>query len=69
MNAIRSVDCIACGKKQLLNNEISLNKKILGRGINQFYCLNCLAEYLEITPEELLHRIEYFKSQGCTLFD
>ncbi len=61
--------CYVCGKKNLGTNEIGLNKKILGRGIKQFYCLVCLAEYLEVTTEELLAKVEDFKSQGCVLFE
>jgi hypothetical protein len=64
-----SVDCFACGKKQLSKNEIGLNKKMLGRGIKQFYYLDCFAEYLEVTTEELLAKVENFKSQGCALFE
>lgn len=63
------VDCFACGKKQLSKNEIGINKKILGREIKQFYCNDCFAEYLEVTTEELLAKVEDFKSQGCALFE
>ena len=49
-------------------DEIGLNKKLLGRKIVRFYCLSCLANYLEITPEELLAKVEEFKMQGCELF-
>lgn len=69
MKRTNSVDCFACGKKQLTKNVIGLNKKMLGRGIKKFYCLGCLAEYLEVTSEELLARVEDFKSQGCALFE
>jgi uncharacterized protein YlaI len=61
--------CYVCGKKNLSKNEVGLNKKLLGRGIRQFYCIDCLAEYLEVTTEELLERIEDFRSQGCALFE
>jgi hypothetical protein len=61
--------CYVCGKKNLDKNEIGLNQKILGRGIKQFYCLVCFAEYLEVTTEELLAKVEDFKSQGCVLFE
>jgi hypothetical protein len=63
-------NCYVCGRKVVLNkNVIGLNKKLLGRKIAHFYCLNCLAEYLEVTPEELLAKIEEFKVQGCKLFE
>ena len=65
---IRNIDCSACGKKQLIKNEIGLNKKILGNDKRQLYCIDCLANYLEVTTEDLLAKIEEFKSEGCTLF-
>jgi len=64
----KTVDCFACGKKQLLKDEVGLNRKLLGREIKQFYCLDCFADYLGVTPEELLAKIEEFKEQGCKLF-
>lgn len=60
--------CFACGKEQLTKDEIGVNKKMLGRDIKQFYCLDCFAEYLGVTTDELLAKIEEFKEQGCTLF-
>lgn len=68
MKETDSVNCFACGKKQISKDEIGLDKKMLGRKIKKFYCLNCLAEYLEVTNEELLEKIDEFKEQGCTLF-
>jgi hypothetical protein len=46
-----------------------LNKKLLGRSITRFYCIDCLANYLDVTVEDLLVRVEDFKLQGCKLFD
>jgi uncharacterized protein YlaI len=68
MKQTENVECFACGKKQLSKNEIGLNKKFLGREIKRFYCLDCFAEYLEVTTEELLAKVEEFKEQGCKLF-
>lgn len=68
MKRTDKVVCFACGKKQLHKDEIGLNKKMLGRDIKQFYCLECFAEYLDVTTEELLAKVEEFKEQGCTLF-
>lgn len=62
------VDCFACGKKHLSKDEVGLNKKMLGREVKQFYCLDCFAEYLDVTTEDLLAKVEEFKEQGCTLF-
>ena len=49
-------------------NEIGLTKKLLDADSRQFYCIDCLAEYLEIDVEFLLAKLEEFKEQGCTLF-
>ena len=57
-----------CGKTPLTKDEIGLTKKIIDKKTAIFYCLPCLAEYLEVTEEELLAKIEEFKSEGCTLF-
>ena len=60
--------CYVCGKPHLSKNEIGLTKKLIDRRSQIFYCLPCLAEYLEVTTEELLAKIEEFKEEGCTLF-
>lgn len=57
------------GKTGLVRNEIGINKKLLGEDIEKFYCLDCLAEYLEVTPQDILDKIEEFKEDGCKLFE
>ena len=61
--------CYVCGKENLEKNEVGLNKKLFGRKVVRLNCYECLAEYLELTTEELFAKIEDFKSQGCLLFD
>ena len=63
------IDCIICGKERLDKNTVGINKKLLGEGINSFYCMDCLAEYLGCTVQELLDKIEEFKEEGCKLFE
>lgn len=63
------ITCIACGRRGLLHNEIGINKKLLGENIKNFYCLDCLAEYLDVTPQDILDKIEEFKEEGCKLFE
>lgn len=60
--------CYVCGKSPLTKDEIGINKKIIDKKTTQFYCLTCLAEFLEVTEEELLSKIEEFKAEGCKLF-
>lgn len=59
--------CNVC-EAALEKNTIGLNKKLLGRNIERFLCMDCLASYLEVKKEDLLEKIEEFKTQGCTLF-
>lgn len=61
--------CVACDKAVLTNDEIGINKKLLGENIDAFYCMDCLAEYLEVSVQDLYDKIDIFKEQGCKLFD
>lgn len=61
-------NCVICGKQELDKDTIGINKKLLGTDIENFYCMECLAEYLECTVDELLDKIEEFKAEGCKLF-
>lgn len=60
--------CYACGKENLTKDEIGLTKKLVGRQTVRFFCLECLADQLDVTPEELLAKVEEFREAGCTLF-
>lgn len=61
--------CVCCGKKPLKKDEIGICKKLLGEHITDFYCIDCLAEYLEVAPQDIVDKIEEFKNEGCKLFD
>ena len=67
--AEKNFNCIACGKSALSKNEIGINKKLLGMKTRNFYCLECLAEFLEVEPQDILDKIEDFKNDGCKLFE
>lgn len=62
-------ECIVCGKKNIDKNTVGINKKLLGKEIKKFYCMDCLADYLECTVDDLNDKIEEFKDEGCTLFE
>ncbi len=62
------VNCVSCFKENLDKDTIALNKKLLGKNIDKFYCLECLAIFLNTTVDDLLDKIEEFKEEGCTLF-
>ena len=48
---------------------IALTKKLIDEKTTQFYCMSCLAAYLDVTVEDLLEKAEDFKTQGCILFN
>ena len=61
-------NCVICGQENLNKDTIGINKKLLGTDIVNFYCMECLADYLGCTVDELLDKIEEFKDEGCNLF-
>ena len=64
---MRDLNCKQCDSI-LSKDIIALNKKLLGRTIKIYLCLDCLADYLGATTDDLLIKIEDFKEQGCKLF-
>lgn len=63
------INCISCKKKELSKNEIGINKKLISENVVNYYCLNCLADYLEVSVQDILDKIEEFKDEGCKLFE
>lgn len=63
----KKTECCECGRV-LVKDEIALCRKLLGTDIEDFYCIDCLSEYLECTRTDLEIKIQEFKEQGCTLF-
>lgn len=61
-------ECLACRKKPLDKDTIGINKKMIGNQVKTFYCMDCLADYLGCSVDDLLDKIEEFKEEGCTLF-
>lgn len=59
--------CVECGVS-LKKDAAALSRKMLGRTITEFYCIDCLAETLDCDPDDLFVKIQEFKDQGCTLF-
>lgn len=42
--------------------------KLVDSEATDFYCLECLAEFIGCTVDDLKAKIQEFKEQGCTLF-
>ena len=60
--------CDACGNR-MSRDEIALNRKLNGLDTEEFLCLECLAEELGVTEQDLRNKIEDLKESGCTLFE
>ncbi len=65
---MKSKICYVCGKEITKRNDVGLNKKLIAKDTKIFYCLDCLAEYLEVDVDFLLEKVKEFKEQGCALF-
>ena len=59
--------CVSCSRP-LTADEIAVTKKLVNRGAASFYCVDCLAAYFAVTPDDIRERIAYFRASGCTLF-
>lgn len=66
---MKKINCTSCYKERLDKNTVGLNKKLLGLDVNNYYCIDCLAAYLDTTVEDLEEKIEEFKDEGCELFE
>lgn len=69
MRKVKKVSCVSCGKEALEKNEIGINKKLLGEQVESVYCMDCLADYLGVSVQDIQDKIEEFKDQGCKLFE
>lgn len=54
---MRTKECIACGIKPLDKDTIGINKKLLGENVENYYCMDCLADYLGCTVQDILDKI------------
>lgn len=61
-------ECTSCRKTPLTKDEVGASKKLLGVDNPELYCIDCLAAYLEVTPEDIQDKIQMFKEDGCELF-
>lgn len=66
---MKKYNCVSCGLQDLDKNTVGINKKLLGLEVQNFYCLGCLASYLDTTVKDLNEKIEEFKNEGCKLFE
>ncbi len=64
---LKKKTCYECSKT-LSKDEVALTQKLTNVDTDEFYCLDCFAEYLGCTIDDLKIKISEFKEQGCTLF-
>ena len=67
MGKIKKIRCRQCDG-EVAKDAASLNKKLVSKSVTRYFCLECLADYLEVSTENLIEKIEEFKAEGCTLF-
>lgn len=60
--------CVSCCKHPLSKDEYGICIKLLGEETEVFYCLDCLADYLDVKKQDILDKIEEFKDEDCKLF-
>ena len=63
----KKVYCQICGE-EVEKVSKALCKKLFDKNIKKFYCLQCLANYFDVTVEDLSEKAEEFKAEGCPLF-
>ena len=65
---LKKQNCAFCAKEITTRNDLGINIKLLGESTKSYHCLDCLAEYFECTVQDIIDKIEEFKSDGCELF-
>lgn len=61
-------ECCICFKSPLTKDEIGISKKLIDPDTEKFFCIDCLADFLECEVQNIYDKIEEFKDEGCTLF-
>ncbi len=59
--------CHRC-QKEICSDEIAMTKKLINRGTTEYYCFDCLANFFDITKQDVILMMEHHKAMGCTLF-
>ena len=60
--------CRVCGKAPLSADEKALTRKLIDKDAAAFFCLSCMAEYLEAEEWELKEKIKEFRDKDCIFF-
>lgn len=60
--------CIKCSKL-LEKDEIGIYKKLVNRGAREFMCMACLSRHFKVDEKLIIEKAEFYKKQGCALFE
>lgn len=52
----------------MTSDEIAVNRKLINRGTEKCRCIVCLSRYFGVDERLVREKIEFFKKEGCTLF-
>ncbi len=65
----RTIKCRFCGET-VDKDSVALNKKMVSRKMpnDSMVCLQCMADTLDCTVEDLRDKIEEYRNEGCRLF-
>ncbi len=64
---MKRIFCDNC-RRELCDDEIALNLKLLGKHIGTFRCYECLAVWVGCDAIKLKQMTEHYKRSGCILF-
>jgi len=64
---MKKIECYIC-KAVLTKDYVALNRKLINRHVEKYFCIDCMAEHLDCAKIDLLVKIDEFKEQGCGLF-
>ncbi len=60
--------CKKCGAP-LYADDMAIHRKLILRNAEEFFCIDCLADYFGSTREKVEALIEHYRKSGeCTLF-
>ena len=59
--------CMQCGKT-VTRDEKGLTKKLINRGMEKYFCMECLAAHIGVSTRLLEAKVKQFREMGCTLF-
>ncbi|GHU88459.1 hypothetical protein FACS1894202_04580 [Clostridia bacterium] len=59
--------CKNC-ERELVADELALNRKLISRAAVTFLCADCLAEHFKVDRKVIDDRVKFFRANGCGLF-